>query len=409
MSPARERQAALAQPFPAAAAPQRTAQVIVPPKRDADTIVTGTTPKVSGWSSANAPSVTMRPGESIAILANRYGVPEKEVLRANGLKSASAAKPGQVILIPTYNGGNAAKAAAQSQRSRQGRPGSRSRRASQEQNLALIPNGSNASRDKSDGERRSGRQGAGRGRQGSEGRRRHLCRQVGRLARQDRQGHRQQRRRHQGCQQPDSRFHPHRPGTPHPERRRHCRHHEDRIDPAEGRTQGQAGRPAGVRTGRRPPRSPPPTRRRMRGESVSDAAKKQVASAAPEATGIGKYRWPVRGAVIAAYGANVNGSRNDGIDISVPQGTAIKAAENGVVIYAGNGLKELGNTVLVRHDDGTVTVYGNADTLSVTRGQKIQRGQTVAVSGMSGNVKQPQVHFEVRKDATPVNPITFLE
>ena len=100
------------------------------------------------------------------------------------------------------------------------------------------------------------------------------------------------------------------------------------------------------------------------------------ASAAPEATGIGKYRWPVRGAVIAAYGANVNGSRNDGIDISVPQGTPIKAAENGVVIYAGNGLKELGNTVLVRHDDGTVTVYGNADTLSVTRGQKIQRGQT---------------------------------
>lgn len=144
-------------------------------------------------------------------------------------------------------------------------------------------------------------------------------------------------------------------------------------------------------------------------ETVDEAAKKEVASAAPEATGIGKYRWPVRGAVIAAYGANVNGSRNDGIDISVPQGTPIKAAENGVVIYAGNGLKELGNTVLVRHDDGTVTVYGNADTLSVTRGQKIQRGQTVAVSGMSGNVKQPQVHFEVRKDATPVNPITFLE
>jgi murein DD-endopeptidase MepM/ murein hydrolase activator NlpD len=134
-----------------------------------------------------------------------------------------------------------------------------------------------------------------------------------------------------------------------------------------------------------------------------------VASVAPESTGIGKYRWPVRGAVIAAYGANVEGSRNDGIDISVPQGTPIKAAENGVVIYAGNGLKELGNKVLLRHDDGTVTVYGHADALSVARGQKVQRGQTLATSGMSGNAKQPQLHFEVRKNASPVNPMTFLE
>ena len=64
----------------------------------------------------------------------------------------------------------------------------------------------------------------------------------------------------------------------------------------------------------------------------------------------------------------------------MPQGTPIKAAENGVVIYAGNGLKELGNTVLLRHDDGTVTVYGHADALSVARGQKVQRGQTLGGS-----------------------------
>jgi len=80
-----------------------------------------------------------------------------------------------------------------------------------------------------------------------------------------------------------------------------------------------------------------------------------------------------------------------------------------VVIYAGNGLKELGNTVLVRHDDGTVTVYGHADALNVTRGQKVQRGQTIASSGMSGNATSPKLHFEVRKDATPVNPMTYLQ
>ena len=148
----------------------------------------------------------------------------------------------------------------------------------------------------------------------------------------------------------------------------------------------------------------------MAKQSVTEVASKEdTTEASPKATGISKYRWPVRGAVIAGYGANVEGNRNDGINISVPEGTPIKAAENGVVIYSGSSLKELGNAVLVRHDDGTVTVYGNASELKVQRGQKIQRGQTLAASGMSGTATQPQVHFEVRKNAAAVNPATFLE
>lgn len=130
---------------------------------------------------------------------------------------------------------------------------------------------------------------------------------------------------------------------------------------------------------------------------------------APDETGIGKFRWPVRGAVIAGYGQNVDGVRNAGIDISVPEGTPIKSAENGVVIYAGSGLKDLGNTVLVRHDDGTVTVYGNAKNLNVKRGDKVTRGEVIADSGMSGGAKRPKVHFEVRQNAVAVNPMTFLQ
>jgi murein DD-endopeptidase MepM/ murein hydrolase activator NlpD len=130
---------------------------------------------------------------------------------------------------------------------------------------------------------------------------------------------------------------------------------------------------------------------------------------APDETGIGKYRWPVRGAVIAGYGQNVDGIRNAGIDISVPEGTAIKSAENGVVIYAGSGLKDLGNTVLIRHDNGTVTVYGNASTLNVKRGDKVTRGEVIANSGMTGGAKRPKVHFEVRQNAVAVNPMTFLQ
>jgi len=132
-------------------------------------------------------------------------------------------------------------------------------------------------------------------------------------------------------------------------------------------------------------------------------------SNAPDATGIGRMRWPARGRVVTGFGASSGGKRNDGIDISLPEGTAVKAAENGVVIYAGDGLKEFGNTVLVRHENGLVTVYGHASELKVKRGDTVRRGQEIALSGLSGNAEQPKLHFEVRKNSTPVDPAKFLE
>jgi murein DD-endopeptidase MepM/ murein hydrolase activator NlpD len=144
-------------------------------------------------------------------------------------------------------------------------------------------------------------------------------------------------------------------------------------------------------------------------KSVEEVQKADTGEDAPDETGIGKFRWPVRGAVIAGYGQNVDGVRNPGIDISVPEGTPIKSAENGVVIYSGAGLKDLGNTVLVRHDNGSVTVYGNASVLKVKRGDKVTRGQVIALSGMTGGAKRPKVHFEVRQNSAAVNPMTFLQ
>ena len=140
--------------------------------------------------------------------------------------------------------------------------------------------------------------------------------------------------------------------------------------------------------------------------SIESAARDTAAAAAPNATGVAKMRWPVRGRVISNFGSGASG---DGIDISVPQGTPVMAAENGVVIYAGDGLKEFGNTVLVRHDDGLVTVYGHASDLKVARGEKVTRGQQIATSGMSGNADAPKLRFEVRKDSSPVNPAGYLE
>lgn len=143
-------------------------------------------------------------------------------------------------------------------------------------------------------------------------------------------------------------------------------------------------------------------------DSVIEDAEKVEASA-PDTTGIGRMRWPVRGRVIAAFGGKSAGKTSDGIDIAVPEGTPVKAAENGVVIYAGDGLKEFGNTVLVRHEDGLVTVYGHASELKVSRGEKVKRGQEIARSGMSGSADMPKLHFEVRKNSAPVDPSTFLE
>ncbi len=137
-------------------------------------------------------------------------------------------------------------------------------------------------------------------------------------------------------------------------------------------------------------------------EAASDAT-------APDSTGIGKMRWPVRGRVVGTYGNSSGSSVNDGIDIAVPEGTPVKAAENGVVIFAGDGLKDFGKTVLVRHADGKVTVYGHTSELKVNRGDTVKRGQEIARSGMTGKTDTPKLHFEVREDSNPVDPQQFLE
>ena len=124
--------------------------------------------------------------------------------------------------------------------------------------------------------------------------------------------------------------------------------------------------------------------------------------------GLPSFRWPVRGRVIGSYGARTNGKQNDGINVAVPEGTPIKAAEDGVVTYAGNELKGYGNLVLVRHSNGYVTAYAHASELAVKRGETIKRGQTLGKAGQTGDVSSPQVHFEIRQGSNPVDPTKFL-
>jgi murein DD-endopeptidase MepM/ murein hydrolase activator NlpD len=129
---------------------------------------------------------------------------------------------------------------------------------------------------------------------------------------------------------------------------------------------------------------------------------------AEPAGGLPSFRWPVRGRVIAGFGPSPNGLQNDGINVAVPEGTPVKAAEDGVVAYAGNELKGYGNLVLVRHSNGYVTAYAHASDILVKRGESVKRGQVIAHSGETGNVTSPQLHFEIRKGSTPVDPSQYL-
>ena len=140
-------------------------------------------------------------------------------------------------------------------------------------------------------------------------------------------------------------------------------------------------------------------------ESGASQSKNALTGAQADAAGTEpEFRWPARGRIIQGF----KSGGNDGINISVPEGTSVRAAENGTVAYAGSELKGYGNLVLIRHPNGFVTAYANNGELNVKRGEVVKRGQVIAKSGQSGNVSSPQLHFELRKGSTPVDPTSYL-
>ena len=149
----------------------------------------------------------------------------------------------------------------------------------------------------------------------------------------------------------------------------------------------------------------------------SDAlAKPQAALAAPEAkplvqpksepvlSGADKFRWPISGRVITDF-AN---SKGTGINIEAPEGAPVRAAENGQVIYAGSGVEGYGNLILIRHPNGFVSAYAHLKDMNVAKGTVVNRGDNIGTAGKTGSVSKPQLHFELRKGATPVDPLPLL-
>jgi lipoprotein NlpD len=129
---------------------------------------------------------------------------------------------------------------------------------------------------------------------------------------------------------------------------------------------------------------------------------------APARLASGGFLWPVDGKVVKRFGHGASGERNDGIKIAVPVSTPIHAAADGVVAYVGDGIAALGGLVIIKHGGGWTSVYGHASKLLVQRGQSVKRGQTVALSGDTGFADRPELHFELRKGRTPVDPTSQL-
>ncbi len=352
-------------------------------------------PSRNSWDWNGGTPVTVAQGETIQTISRRYGVPPIAIAEANGMTTTTPIYPGQRLVIPKYNysgGAPAAPAAPAQSVARQPQPaplttGSVRQAPPPARPMAAKSQGQNLVHTVAPGETMF-----------SIGRRYNVSplaiAQANRLP----------------------------------------PHHKVRLGeqlsiPGTTRT-AQAPRPAVT-----PAPAPAPVAQRQQPVATPPAQRVAEAHAEPmpsarvitpaketpapiqqakedreeqAASSSAGFRWPVRGRVIAGFGPKPTGQQNDGINIAVPEGTPIKAAEDGVVAYSGNELKGYGNLVLVRHANGHVTAYAHASELLVKRGETVKRGQTIAKSGQTGNVSSPQLHFEIRKGATPVDPMQFL-
>ncbi|HTQ24094.1 MAG TPA: LysM peptidoglycan-binding domain-containing M23 family metallopeptidase [Candidatus Binataceae bacterium] len=120
-----------------------------------------------------------------------------------------------------------------------------------------------------------------------------------------------------------------------------------------------------------------------------------------------QFAWPLwSGELTSGFGMR-HGTMHDGVDIAAPVGTPVHAADSGVVAFVGK-LNGYGNTVIIRHSDNYVTVYGHNSRVLVSEGTEVARGQNIAEVGTSGRTTGPNLHFEVRYDNRAYNPLSYL-
>ncbi len=128
-----------------------------------------------------------------------------------------------------------------------------------------------------------------------------------------------------------------------------------------------------------------------------------------KALGASRFVWPLQGQIVMSFGLDSEGRRNDGINIAAPVGAPIRSVADGEIVYRGSDLDGYGNLLLIKHEDGWVSAYAHADAMLVRKGEKVKKGQIIAKVGTTGAVSQPQLHFELRHNLKPTDPLAALE
>jgi murein DD-endopeptidase MepM/ murein hydrolase activator NlpD len=331
---------------------------------------TGLAGTAAGWTAQGGTPVTLGAGETLATLSNRYGVPTQALLAANGLTSVGQAAPGQQIIIPVFNRNASAPAPAapvvQAPRPVAATPAP-VRSAAPAQTPRPAPVAAAPA-------------------------------PVQRTAR---------------VATPPQPVAPAGPARPTVAAKPAPAAPVVAAKPAPAPVAAAKPVPAPVVAAKQTDVKPAEAKPAPVAEAKPAAETKTAAAPAPApedntssiARSNAEFRWPARGRVIQGFSGR---GGSEGINIALPEGTPIKAAEGGTVAYAGNELKGYGNLVLIRHDNGFVSAYAHNSDLVVKRGERVTRGQTIAKSGQTGNVTTPQLHFELRKGSTPVDPMQHL-
>ena len=323
-----------------------------------------------GWVAEGGTPIVVAQGETAGILATRYGVPEAEMLRLNGFNTSAQVQPGTRLVIPAYNASGVSRPAARV-------AGVKAPKLAKEkhghaaQAIAAAPGvdakGVKLAKLKKPGKPVATPLAAGRTIPGAKAA----------IVEPTLTG--------KATAAPKAAMAATSlPATPKPAA-------PAKVEP--------------IRTASLPKSSAPQPTAPLAIDKAATGSLPPAASVATQSTADGnpEFRWPARGRIIQGFQGG-----NDGINIAVPEGTSVKAAEGGVVAYAGSELKGYGNLVLIKHPNGFVSAYANNGSIDVKRGDQVKRGQIIAKSGQSGNVSSPQLHFELRKGSTPVDPTNYL-
>lgn len=360
----------------------------------------------TGWSAIGGTPVTLREGESVNTLSQRYNVPVSAIMAVNGLSSVQQVQPGQQIMIPAYNAvsgnntpakANAPQASAVINRAPQPMPAASTRSVSalpptpprnvEPVKVAASPAARNVSpQPVSDAEKRAAQK----------------LREI-KSGKSELETKADAAKKKAEAAKAEVKL-----------------AEKKKAEAAKlaatrkAKEEAEAAKAAKLAAAKKKTAddnittsSIPEPKADIKSSTFAAQPMPQAEVKQPE-NNTDQFRWPAKGRVISGFGARGTGGANDGINIALPEGTPVRAAEGGTVVHADDALKGYGKLVLIRHQNGYVSVYAHNGELNVKRGESVKRGQVIAKSGATGNVTAPQLHFEIRKGSTPVDPTKHL-